>query len=128
MDVAAPGGDGATGVYSTLPGGKYGSKSGTSMASPHVTGVAALIASANPTFTPADIRAKLAAQANDLACPSDSRCTGTTANNGFFGEGQVDALKAVGGSVPRPASTSRTSPTWRSPTTPPWRARSPSPA
>ncbi|GAA2829102.1 S8 family serine peptidase [Kitasatospora sp. CM 4170] len=100
IDVAAPGGDGATGVYSTLPGGKYGSKSGTSMASPHVTGVAALIASANPTFTPADIRAKLAAQANDLACPSDSRCTGTTANNGFFGEGQVDALKAVGGSVP----------------------------
>ncbi|MFJ3792807.1 S8 family serine peptidase [Kitasatospora sp. NPDC090091] len=100
IDVAAPGGDGATGVYSTLPGGKYGSKSGTSMASPHVTGVAALIAGANPTFTPADIRAKLAAQANDLACPSDSRCTGTTANNGFFGEGQVDALKAVGGSIP----------------------------
>ncbi|MEV6977264.1 S8 family serine peptidase [Kitasatospora sp. NPDC093806] len=101
IDVAAPGGDGATGVYSTLPGGKYGSKNGTSMASPHVTGVAALIASANPTFTPADIRAKLATQANDVACPaSDSRCTGTTANNAFFGEGQVDALKAVGGSTP----------------------------
>ncbi|MFB8237147.1 S8 family serine peptidase [Kitasatospora purpeofusca] len=100
IDVAAPGGDGATGVYSTLPGGKYGSKSGTSMASPHVTGVAALIASANPTFTPADIRARLATQANDVACPSDSRCTGTTANNAFFGEGQVDALKAVGGGTP----------------------------
>ncbi|WP_413229873.1 S8 family peptidase [Kitasatospora purpeofusca] len=100
IDVAAPGGDGATGVYSTLPGGKYGTKSGTSMASPHVTGVAALIASANPTFTPADIRARLATQANDVACPSDSRCTGTTANNAFFGEGQVDALKAVGGGTP----------------------------
>ncbi|MFD5088858.1 S8 family serine peptidase [Kitasatospora sp. NPDC058406] len=101
IDVAAPGGDGATGVYSTLPGGKYGSKSGTSMASPHVAGVAALIAGANPTFTPADIRSRLATQANDVACPaSDSRCTGTTPNNAFFGEGQVDALKAVGGGTP----------------------------
>ncbi|MFJ5547438.1 S8 family peptidase [Streptomyces sp. NPDC093225] len=100
IDVSAPGGDGASGVYSTLPGGKYGSKNGTSMASPHVAGVAALIASANPTFTPADIRTALSTQANDMACPSDSRCTGTTAKNGFFGEGQVDALKAVGGTVP----------------------------
>ncbi|MEV7282219.1 S8 family serine peptidase [Streptomyces sp. NPDC093111] len=97
IDVAAPGGDGATQVYSTLPGGKYGNMSGTSMASPHVTGVAALIASANPTYTPADIRAALATQANDKACPSDTRCQGTTAKNGFFGEGAVDALKAVGG-------------------------------
>ncbi|MBP0450536.1 S8 family serine peptidase [Kitasatospora sp. RG8] len=101
IDVAAPGGDGATGVYSTLPGGKYGTKSGTSMASPHVTGVAALIASTDASLTPADIRARLATQANDLACPaSDSRCTGTTANNAFFGEGQVDALKAVGSTPP----------------------------
>ncbi|MEV7414492.1 S8 family serine peptidase [Streptomyces sp. NPDC089919] len=100
IDVSAPGGDGANGVYSTLPGGKYGTKSGTSMASPHVAGVAALIASANPAFTPADIRTALSTQANDTACPSDSRCTGTTAKNGFFGEGQVDALKAVGGTVP----------------------------
>ncbi|MGE7387229.1 S8 family serine peptidase [Streptomyces sp. NPDC004126] len=96
IDVAAPGQD----VYSTLPGGKYGSKSGTSMASPHVAGVAALMVSADPTLTPAQIRAKLATQANDIPCPSDSRCTGTTANNAFFGEGQVDALKAVGGSTP----------------------------
>ncbi|WUK10477.1 S8 family serine peptidase [Kitasatospora sp. NBC_00374] len=100
IDVAAPGGDGADGVYSTLPGGKYGNKNGTSMASPHVTGVAALIASTNPTLTPADIRARLASDATDTACPSDSRCTGTTANNAFFGDGQVDALKAVGGTTP----------------------------
>ncbi|HEY9373729.1 S8 family peptidase [Streptomyces sp.] len=102
IDVAAPGGDGATGVYSTLPGGKYGSMSGTSMASPHVTGVAALLAGANPTYTPADIRAALATQANDRACPADSRCTGTTTKNGFFGEGAVDALKAVAGTTPPP--------------------------
>ncbi|WP_371413803.1 S8 family peptidase [Streptomyces lunaelactis] len=100
IDIAAPGGDGASGVYSTLPGGKYGTMNGTSMASPHVAGVAALLASTNPGSTPADLRAKLATQATDTACPSDSRCTGTTANNAFFGEGQVDALKAVGGTPP----------------------------
>ncbi len=99
VDVTAPGGD-TTGIYSTLPGGKYGSMSGTSMASPHVTGVAALLASTNPGITPAQLRDKLATQANDVACPSDSRCKGTTAKNGFFGEGQVDALKAVGSTPP----------------------------
>ncbi|GIG59154.1 hypothetical protein Lfu02_35260 [Longispora fulva] len=100
IDVAAPGGDGSSGVYSTIPGGKYGTMNGTSMASPHVAGVAALLASQNPTDTPAQLRAKLSTQANDVACPSDTRCTGTTANNAFFGEGQVDALKAVGVVVP----------------------------
>ncbi|MFE0605032.1 S8 family serine peptidase [Streptomyces sp. NPDC058871] len=102
IDVTAPGGD-STGIYSTLPGGKYGSMSGTSMASPHVAGVAALLASTNPGITPAQLRDKLATQANDVACPSDSRCKGTTAKNGFFGEGQVDALKAVG-STPQPGT------------------------
>ncbi|MEU0395628.1 S8 family serine peptidase [Streptomyces sp. NPDC006208] len=102
IDVAAPGGDGASGVFSTLPGGKYGNMNGTSMASPHVAGVAALLASVNPAYTPADIRAKLGEQATDIACPSDSRCTGTTAKNAFFGEGQVDALKAVDGGTPPP--------------------------
>ncbi|MFB6614889.1 S8 family peptidase [Streptomyces sp. NPDC085524] len=96
IDVAAPGSN----VYSTAPGGTYATMSGTSMASPHVAGVAALIASVNPGITPAQIREKLAAQANDVACPSDSRCKGTAANNGFFGEGQVDALKAVGSTPP----------------------------
>ncbi|MCB5164187.1 S8 family serine peptidase [Streptomyces bambusae] len=100
IDIAAPGGDGASGVYSTLPGGKYGNMNGTSMASPHVAGVAALIASTNPGYTPADIRTALGVQANDTACPSDSRCTGTTTKNGFFGEGQTDALKAVGSTPP----------------------------
>ncbi|MEU7005449.1 S8 family serine peptidase [Streptomyces sp. NPDC046332] len=98
IEVSAPG----ESVYSTVPGGKYSSLSGTSMAAPHVAGVAALLASANPGDTPADIRTKLGVQATDLACPSDSRCTGTTANNSFFGEGRVDALKAVGGTTPPP--------------------------
>ncbi|MFD6372402.1 S8 family serine peptidase, partial [Streptomyces roseolus] len=98
IEVSAPG----ESVYSTVPGGKYSSLSGTSMAAPHVAGVAALMASANPAYTPADLRAKLGEQATDLACPSDARCTGTTAKNSFFGEGRVDALKAVGGSTTPP--------------------------
>ncbi|MFF4981350.1 S8 family serine peptidase [Streptomyces sp. NPDC001046] len=102
IDVAAPGGDGAYGVYSTLPGGKYGNMNGTSMASPHVAGVAALLKSADPSASPAQLRERLGTQATDTACPSDSRCTGTTAKNAFFGEGQVDALKAVGGTTPQP--------------------------
>ncbi|PWW50899.1 S8 family serine peptidase [Actinokineospora spheciospongiae] len=89
--TAAPGDN----VYSTIPGGGYGAMSGTSMASPHVAGVAALLAAADRTATPAALRAKLAAQADDLAC-TDSRCAGTTAKNNFFGEGRVDAKEAVG--------------------------------
>ncbi|WP_434446455.1 S8 family peptidase [Lentzea sp. E54] len=95
IHIAAPGDS----VYSTVPGGRYGSKSGTSMASPHVAGVAALLKSVNPTATPAQLRTLLATQADDLSC-TDSRCSGTTAKNNFFGEGRVDAQAAVGTGTP----------------------------
>lgn len=47
VDVAAPGGDYQKGfqIYSTLPDNKYGNMQGTSMACPHVSGIAALIVS-----------------------------------------------------------------------------------
>jgi subtilisin family serine protease len=50
--VMAPGVD----VYSTLPGGTYGELSGTSMASPHVAGVVALMVGANPRVTSNQVR------------------------------------------------------------------------
>ena len=67
------------------------------MASPHVTGVAALMKSAHPWWGPRELEAALRQEADDSACPTtpDARCTGTTANNSFFGEGIADALDAV---------------------------------
>ncbi len=55
VDIAAPG----SGIYSTLPGGRYGTYSGTSMATPHVTGAVALYAAEHPDATAAEIRAAL---------------------------------------------------------------------
>ena len=61
IDVAAPG----SGIWSTLPEGAfnttggYGSLSGTSMAAPHVAGVAVLIQASHPTWKPSDIRKAL---------------------------------------------------------------------
>jgi subtilisin family serine protease len=52
VHVVAPGED----ILSTLPGNSYGLASGTSMATPHVTGVAALVASAMPTASWTQIR------------------------------------------------------------------------
>ena len=58
-DVAAPG----AAVWSTTNNGSYGPKSGTSMASPVVAGVAALYKSVHPDATPAQITARLKATA-----------------------------------------------------------------
>jgi len=55
VDIAAPG----VGIYSTARGGGYTTMSGTSMASPHVAGVAALYLKTNPAATPAAVMAAL---------------------------------------------------------------------
>jgi subtilisin family serine protease len=52
VDVFAPG----VGIYSTLPGSKYGPESGTSMAAPVTAGVAAVLKSYFPNLTAADLK------------------------------------------------------------------------
>lgn len=105
VTVTAPGGDNATPsnagssgcVLSTIPGG-YGYACGTSVATPHVSGVAALLASLRPGAGPEELAMLLRQQATPLQCPagrdSHNTCTGDT-NNGFYGHGLVNALAAV---------------------------------
>lgn len=70
VDVAAPGGDVEKGfqVLSTLPGNKYGFLQGTSMACPHVSGVAALIISykGGPGFTNDMLRDRIESFTTDI--------------------------------------------------------------
>ncbi|MEV8022014.1 S8 family serine peptidase [Streptomyces sp. NPDC086554] len=116
IDVAAPGGDkyqipGDTPskngrILSTMPGGEYGWLQGTSMASPHASGVAALLKSTHPKASPAELQRLLKKQADNPGCPTepydpdgdgdvDAVCEGDTNKNGFYGSGIVDALDAV---------------------------------
>lgn len=95
IDVAAPG----SSILSTIVRGDgWGTKSGTSMASPHVAGVLALMKSAHPTWTPEMMIDEIRSQATDTPCADVSRgapCVGTAAENSYYGEGIVDALAAV---------------------------------
>ena len=92
IDVTAPG----SRILSTVTGGGYGLKSGTSMASPHVAGVAALLKSTHPRTSGAALVWLLLQQANDVPCPTGTTtCAGPASDNGYFGEGLVDALEAV---------------------------------
>lgn len=61
-DISAPGLD----VYSSLPGGTYARYSGTSMATPHVTGAIALAYQANPNLSIAEMEDLLKQSARDL--------------------------------------------------------------
>ena len=97
VDVAAPG---ASILSTVVEDNGYALKSGTSMATPHVAGVLALLASTHPGWSPVQLGAALAEQADDRPCapPESDRgapCTGTDDDDGYAGEGMVDALEAV---------------------------------
>jgi subtilisin family serine protease len=93
VDLAAPGVD----VYSTLPGNGYGTKSGTSMATPHVAGVAALAWSLAPSAPFADVKAAIV----DGTDPVDSM-SGITVSGGRLNARSTLGLvgMAVGSSTP----------------------------
>ncbi|MEK7399378.1 MAG: S8 family peptidase, partial [Candidatus Poribacteria bacterium] len=81
VELSAPG----VSIKSTIPGGGYAIYSGTSMASPHVAGTAALVI-ASGVIGPANIRAQLQATADNL---------GTPGRDSLYGYGLVDADGAV---------------------------------
>jgi len=96
LDVVAPG----VGILSTVLGAGYQSWSGTSMATPHVAGVAGLMISAGIT-DPATIRTKLTSTATDL---------GTGGFDNRYGYGRINADLAVATADGTPPSVSITSP------------------
>lgn len=112
VDCVGTGGTRTCGVYVYLQG--------TSMASPHATGVAALIVSefgsgsgAGFGMSPAAVESRLRSTATNHACPKprlfeypdlvgadpnvpfEAYCAGGLEFNGFYGDGIVDALRAV---------------------------------
>lgn len=81
-DISGPGVD----VVSTAWNGGYTTMSGTSMATPHLAGVAALILSANPNLTVAEM---------DQIIEETSLDLGSSGKDNTFGAGRVDAYQAV---------------------------------
>jgi len=82
IDLSAPG----VSIYSTYKGTGYATLSGTSMASPHVAGSAALVLFKNPGFTPDQVLAALESTATDL---------GDAGFDNLFGFGLVNAFAAT---------------------------------
>ncbi len=92
VELSAPGVD----VYSTLLNDGFGYKSGTSMAAPHVSGVAALVLSLYPEETLDDLRTRLGNTADDL---------GEAGFDYYYGYGRINAKKAVASLNPNIAIT-----------------------
>jgi thermitase len=84
VEVAAPG----VSVLSTIPGGQYARLSGTSMATPHASGVAGVLWQLFPGDTASGIRNRLGAAVDDR---------GPAGRDSSFGFGRVNLCKAAGG-------------------------------
>ncbi len=82
VDVAAPG----VGIYSTYLGGGYTYMNGTSMATPHVAGLAALVWSACPNYTNSQVENQIESTAVDQ---------GAAGWDQYYGHGRIDAQAAL---------------------------------
>jgi len=89
VSVAAPGGSlgcATCEIFSTCSGNQYCYKQGTSMATPHVSGLAALIMARYPQYTPGQVASAILDNAVDL---------GTTGWDPAYGCGRIDAFSAL---------------------------------
>jgi len=86
IDVSAPGGSVSQGILSTTKLNTYGYMIGTSMASPHVAGLAALIRSIYPTLTARQVERQIESTCDDK---------GITGWDKFYGFGRVNAQNAT---------------------------------
>jgi subtilisin family serine protease len=82
VDVAAPG----VNIYSTLPDNTYGWLSGTSMATAFVSGLAALLWSADGNLSATQVRTLIESKADDL---------GTPGKDVYFGYGRINAWRTL---------------------------------
>jgi hypothetical protein len=82
LDVVAPG----VGIWSTVPENGYDAFSGTSMASPHVAGIAGLLLAQRPALSAGQVREILRQSADDLGDDGFDR---------YYGHGRVNAYQAL---------------------------------
>ncbi len=89
-NIAAPG----SSIRSSVPGGGYSTFSGTSMATPHVSGAVALLWSAAPSLR-GDITGTESLLDSTAIDVNSLGCGGTVEKNNNFGEGRLNAYQAV---------------------------------
>ncbi len=97
VDIAAPGGS----ILSTTPNNTYSVFSGTSMASPNAAAVAALIWSANPTWSREQVAAQLLATADNIDAQNPSFV-------GLLGAGRANSFNALSQTIAPPTVKSLT--------------------
>ena len=98
VDLGAPGGSNTRDnrdIFSTIPGGGYGLKAGTSMAAPHVAGAAALLLAEDPSLTPEELKDILMTTVDPVSDLQGRTVTGGRLNLN-------EAILAVGDNQPPP--------------------------